>query len=46
MCRAPRCEADMEGIIIQDLDVMQEGLQKLPFQLTAAQDSALGEVRL
>ena len=34
----------MEGIRIQSLDWMQEGLSKLPFKLTAAQDTALSEV--
>ena len=44
-CRAPRNEADLEGIRIASLDCMEQGRQQLPFQLTAAQDTALSEVR-
>ncbi|KAK9844493.1 hypothetical protein WJX74_003173 [Apatococcus lobatus] len=42
--RAPRNEADLEGICMLSLDCMEEGRRQLPFQLTAAQETALAEV--
>ena len=43
--RAPRNEADLDGIRISSLGCMQQGRQQLPFQLTSSQETALSEVR-
>ena len=44
--RTPRSEADVEGIRIRQLDMMQAGTEAMGFTLTPAQDRVLAEVLL
>ena len=42
--RAPRDEADLAGNAITDTALVELAREALPFQLTGAQDRALGEI--
>ena len=43
-CRVPQDEADYQGAIIDRLDLLREGLQALPYQLTGSQQRTLEQI--